>query len=48
MATYKALFVQRLEDGNFKRSIELRETTDLPDNELLIKVQYSSLNFKRI
>ncbi|NQX88505.1 MAG: YhdH/YhfP family quinone oxidoreductase [Halioglobus sp.] len=46
MATYKALFVQRLEDGNFKRSIELRETTDLPDNELLIRVQYSSLNFK--
>jgi len=46
MATYKAVYIQQAEDGSFRRSIQKRETSDLPDNELLIKVQYSSLNFK--
>jgi putative YhdH/YhfP family quinone oxidoreductase len=46
MATYKALFVRQAEDGSFQRAIEKRETGDLPDNDLLVRVQYSSLNFK--
>jgi len=46
MATYKAVYIRQAEDGSFHQSIEKRETSDLPDNELLIRVQYSSLNFK--
>ena len=46
MATYKALFVRQAEDGSFQPAIEKRETDDLPHNELLVRVQYSSLNFK--
>jgi len=46
MATYKAVYIRQAEDGSFHRSIEKRDTSDLPDNELLIRVQYSSLNFK--
>ncbi len=46
MTTYKALYIQKTDDGNFQRSIEKRDTGDLPENEVLIRVQYSSLNFK--
>lgn len=46
MATYKAFYTQANEDGSFHRSIAQRDTSELPANELLIKVQYSSLNFK--
>jgi acrylyl-CoA reductase (NADPH) len=46
MASYKALYIQQSDDGNFQRSIVQRDTGDLPANEVLIKVQYSSLNFK--
>lgn len=46
MATYKALYVRQAGDGSFQSKIEKRETEDLPDNELLVRVQYSSLNFK--
>jgi len=46
MASYKALYIQQAEDGSFQRSIAQRDTNDLPANEVLIRVQYSSLNFK--
>ena len=46
MPTYKALFIQRKDDGSFSRTIVQRDTADLPDNEVLIRVQYSALNFK--
>jgi acrylyl-CoA reductase (NADPH) len=46
MATYKAFYIRQADDGSFKRSIVQRDTDDLPPNEVLIKVQYSSLNFK--
>jgi alcohol dehydrogenase len=46
MASYKAFFIQPSDDGSFKRSIVERDTSDLPANEVLIRVQYSSLNFK--
>ncbi len=43
--TFKA-FVVREQDDTFTRSIETLNTSDLPDNGLLIKVHYSSLNYK--
>lgn len=46
MAPFKALYIQQSADGSFQRSIAYRETGDLPANEVLIRVQFSSLNFK--
>ena len=43
--TYKALVVRQ--DGtNFTRSIEQRDTSELPKGEVLIRVHFSSLNYK--
>lgn len=44
--TYKALFVEEKEEGNFDRIITERKIKDLPDNDVLIKVKFSSLNYK--
>ena len=33
-------------DAGFTRTIETRKTADLPDNDVLIEVAYSSLNYK--
>ena len=46
MTTYQAFYTQKTDDGTFQQSIVERDTSDLPENELLIKVQHSSLNFK--
>jgi acrylyl-CoA reductase (NADPH) len=46
MASYKAFYIQQAKDGRFQQSIVQRHTTELPNNEVLIKVKYSSLNFK--
>jgi acrylyl-CoA reductase (NADPH) len=46
MTTYKALYIQPKDDGSFQRSIVQRDIGDLPPNDVLIRVQYSSLNFK--
>jgi acrylyl-CoA reductase (NADPH) len=42
---FKALVVEEHED-KFTRSIQTKSVNDLPDNDLLIRVQYSSLNYK--
>ena len=42
---YKAFFTQETESG-FSNSIESLSIADLEENDLLIKVSYSSLNFK--
>jgi acrylyl-CoA reductase (NADPH) len=42
---FKALVVEEHED-KFTRSIQTKSLNDLPDNDLLIRVQYSSLNYK--
>ena len=42
---YKAFFTQETESG-FRNSIENLSIADLEENDLLIKVSYSSLNFK--
>lgn len=44
--TFKALQVDCIENNNFVRRVVNRQLDDLLDNELLIKVQYSSLNYK--
>ncbi len=42
---FKALVVEEHGD-KFTRSIQTKSVNDLPDNDLLIRVQYSSLNYK--
>ena len=44
--TFKALVVEETDDGEFKKSIRERNVSDLPENDLLIEVHYSSLNYK--
>ena len=44
--TFKALVVEQQGDDEFKKSIQERKVSDLPDNDLLIEVHYSSLNYK--
>lgn len=44
--TFKALVVEETSDGTFDKSIQTRNVSDLPENDLLIEVHYSSLNFK--
>lgn len=43
--SYKAFLVEET-DGKFTRSIKTLNTENLPDNEVLIRVHYSSLNYK--
>jgi len=42
---FKALYISQ-KDGVFTNEIKSLPITDLPENELLIKVSYSSLNYK--
>lgn len=44
--TFIALVVRETDDGRFTREIETRQLSALPDNDVLIRVEYSSLNFK--
>lgn len=46
MPTYRAHYIQETDDGKYQQSIVERDTADLPGHEVLIRVQYSSLNFK--
>ncbi len=43
---YKALFVREVEEKKFERKVESLESKDLPQNGVLIRVLYSSLNYK--
>lgn len=43
---FQALVVTETADKTFIKSVVERKVSDLPDNELLINVLYSSLNFK--
>ncbi|WP_299328657.1 oxidoreductase [uncultured Psychrobacter sp.] len=44
--TFKALVVEETSEGTFAKNIQERHVSDLPDNDLLIEVHYSSLNYK--
>lgn len=43
---FKALVVEKEEDGSFTRSIRERTLADLPEGDLVVRVHYSSLNYK--
>lgn len=43
---YKAFVVREDETGAYTRSIERKKTSELPDGDCLIRVHYSSLNYK--
>jgi putative YhdH/YhfP family quinone oxidoreductase len=44
--SFKALWITEKPDGKIERSIVQRELGDLPAGEVLIKIKYSSLNYK--
>ena len=44
--TFRALVVTEVEPKKFVRKIETRRVADLPPGDLLIRVHYSSLNYK--
>ncbi len=44
--TFKALVVSEEDDGSFSRTVKERPLGSLPDHDVLIKVHYSSLNYK--
>jgi acrylyl-CoA reductase (NADPH) len=43
--SFRAVVVRK-EDGAFTRAVEDRQRADLPDGEVLVRVAYSSLNYK--
>jgi putative YhdH/YhfP family quinone oxidoreductase len=45
-ADFRALEVEELPDGTFRRSLVTRSVDDLPPGEVLIRVLFSSLNYK--
>ena len=44
--TYRAFWVEESEPGQFKRSITQKTLTEVPDDHILVRVAYSSLNYK--
>jgi alcohol dehydrogenase len=46
LSTFNALVVRETGENTFIRRIEPRDLTDLPAGDLLIRVRYSSLNYK--
>ena len=43
---FKAMIVDQVEEKKFARRIDERSVADLPEGDLLIKVHFSSLNYK--
>ncbi len=46
--TFKALMVEEADQGRFTRRIVERSTTDLPPGDVLVRVAYSSINYKDV
>ncbi len=46
MSIFKALQVTRTADGEFQSAVVERDTASLPAGDVLVRVQYSSLNYK--
>src|SRR5690625_3907673 len=44
--TFNALVVEETSEGQFERSVSQWSLDQLPDHEVLIRVRYSSLNYK--
>jgi len=45
-STFRALVITEQPEKNFNRAIEERKISDLPEGEVLVRVHYSSLNYK--
>jgi alcohol dehydrogenase len=43
---FKALWVTENPDKTYSRTISMRELDSLPKNDTLVRVRYSSLNYK--
>lgn len=43
---FSALVVRKNNDGTFTKGIEQRQINELPENEVLVQVDFSSLNYK--
>lgn len=46
--TYKAMVVTEAEDNQFIKAIKDKSLDDLPEGDVLVKVKYSSLNYKDV
>jgi len=46
LTQFKAVVVEKTADKQFVRSIQERSVNDLPPGDLVVRVRYSSLNFK--
>lgn len=46
MTTYRALWVTRDSDNQYQQGISERPLSELPEGEVLVRVRYSSLNYK--
>ena len=46
VSTFRALVVSKTDEKTFTREITERSISDLPEGEVLIRVQFSSLNYK--
>ena len=46
MSNFNAMWVTETPEGSYSRKIIMRSIDDLPPGEVLIKVLYSSLNYK--
>ena len=44
--SFKALVINKNSDGSYVREIEQKKIDKLSDDEILIRVHYSSLNYK--
>ncbi len=44
--TFKALVVKELADGQYSREINEKSVSELPEGDVLVRVNYSSLNYK--
>ncbi len=44
--SFKALVIKEKDDGSYDREIDTRTMADLPDGEVLVRVHYSSVNYK--
>ncbi len=46
MDTYRALYIIETDEGTYEKQIVERQISDLPENDVLIRVKVSSLNYK--
>jgi putative YhdH/YhfP family quinone oxidoreductase len=46
LGLYRSFVVREQDNGEFSRSVEKKDTQELPAGEVLVRVHYSSLNYK--